>query len=101
IWSSLEVALYWKNQGVIDLLMARGASVDYLRIASALVRIDLMESFFRSDGSLKPEAGTINWPFGDFAKSSLNTEIKAELQAKSDGWSNDQEDIVNNAFVYA
>src|SRR6266550_9639879 len=27
-WSPLEESLYWKNQGVIDLLIARGASVD-------------------------------------------------------------------------
>jgi ankyrin repeat protein len=100
-WSPLEEALYWKNQGVIDLLIARGASVDNLRISSALGRIDLIESFFGSDGSLKPEAGTIDWPFGDFEKSNLNVGIKAELEAKVAGWSNDQADIVNNAFVYA
>jgi ankyrin repeat protein len=100
-WSPLEEALYWKNQGVIDLLIERGASVNNLRIASALGRIDLIESFFRSDGSLKPEAGKIDWPFGDFEKSNLSGATKAELQAKVAGWSNDQEDIVNNAFVFA
>src|SRR5947209_8151828 len=58
-------------------------------------------SGFRSDGSLKPEAGTINWPFGDFEKSNLKVGIKAELQAKVAGWSNDPQDIIDNAFVYA
>ena len=100
-WSPLEEALYWDKQGVIDLLIKRGASIHNLRIASALGRIDLIESFFRSDGSLKPEAGTINWPFGDFEKSNLKVGIKAELQAKVAGWSNDQQDIIDNAFVYA
>jgi len=100
-WSPLEEALYWDKQGVIDLLIKRGASIHNLRIASALGRIDLIESFFRSDGSLKPEAGTIDWPFGDFEKSNLNGGIKAELQAKVAGWANDQGDIINNAFVYA
>ena len=61
----------------------------------------MIESFFRGDGSLKPEAGTINWPFGDFEKSNLNGGIKTELQANVAGWSNAQENIVNNAFVYA
>src|SRR2546428_592806 len=92
-WSPLEEALYWDKQGVIDLLIKRGASIHNLRIASALGRIDLIESFFRSDGSLKPEAGTINWPFGDFEKSNLNGGIKTELQANVAGWSNAQENI--------
>lgn len=100
-WSPLEEALYWKNQGVIDLLLARGASVHNLRIAAGLGRTDLIESFFRSDGSLKPEAGKIDWPFGDPKESNLGGKIKAELQAKFAGWTNDPQDIINNAFVYA
>lgn len=100
-WSPLEEALYWNNHGVIDLLLARGASMHNLRIASGLGRIDLIESFFRSDGSLKPEAGKIDWPFGEPEKSNLNCKIKDELQAKIAAWSNDQGEIINNAFVYA
>jgi ankyrin repeat protein len=100
-WSPLEEALYWKNQGVIDLLLARGASVHNLRIASGLGRLDLIESFFLGDGSLKPEAGKIDWPFGELEKSNLNCGIKDELQAKVAAWSNDSQDIINNAFVYA
>ena len=100
-WSPLEEALYWKNQGVIDLLLQRGASVHNLRIAAGLGRTDLIESFFRSDGSLSPEAGKIDWPFGELQKSNLTGVIKDELQAKVAGWSNDSQDIINNAFVYA
>jgi ankyrin repeat protein len=97
----LEEALYWKNQGVIDLLLARGASVHNLRMASGLGRLDLMESFFLSDGSLKPEAGRIDWPFGELEKSNLKGRIKEELQTKSAAWSNDSQEIINNAFIYA
>jgi len=100
-WSPLEEALYWGNRGVIGLLLERGASVHNLRIASGLGRIDLIERFFRSDGSLKPEAGKIDWPFGELQKSNLNCQIKDELQEKVAQWSNDPQDIINNAFVYA
>ena len=100
-WSPLEEALYWNNQRVIELLLERGASVHNLRIASGLGRTDLIESFFRSDGSLKPEAGKIDWPFGGLQESNLNCKIKDELQAKVAGWSDDPGDIINNAFVYA
>jgi len=100
-WSPLEEALYWGNDGVIELLLKRGASVQNLRIASGLGRVDLIEGFFNSDGSLKPEAGKLDWPFGDPLTSNLSKPIKEELQAKIDGWSNDSRDIINNAFVYA
>ena len=86
---------------MIGLLLERGASVHNLRIASALGRIDLIEKFFRSVGSLKPEAGKIDWPFGELQKSNLNGQIKDELQEKVAQWSNDPQDIINNAFVYA
>jgi uncharacterized protein len=100
-WSPLEEALYWNNQGVIELLLKRGATIHNLRIASGLGRVDLIEGFFNSDGSLKPEAGKIDWPFGDIKKSNLNNGIKEELLAKVDQWANDRQDIVNNAFIYA
>ena len=100
-WSPLEEALYWRNQGVIDLLVERGASVHNLRIASGLGRTDLIETFFASDGRLKPEAGKIDWPFGELQNSNLNSGIKEELQEKVAGWSDDSQDILNNAFVYA
>jgi ankyrin repeat protein len=100
-WSPLEEALYWNTQRVIRLLLDRGASLHNLRIASGLGRIDLIESFFRSDGTLKPEAGKIDWPFGELQKSNLNCRIKDELQAKVAQWSEDPQDIMNNAFIYA
>ncbi len=100
-WSPLEETLYWRNYGVRDLLLARRASTHNLRIASGLGRLDLIEGFFRADGSLKPEAGKIDWPFGEPEESNLNGAIKAELQAKIAGWSNDPQQIINNAFVYA
>jgi len=100
-WSPLEEALYWKNQKVIDLLLKRGAAVDNLRKASALGRTDLIESFFDGDGSLKAEAGKIDWPFGELQKSNVNCQLNDELTAKVEQWSDDPQDIINNAFVYA
>ncbi|HWN10914.1 MAG TPA: ankyrin repeat domain-containing protein [Pyrinomonadaceae bacterium] len=100
-WSPLEEALYWNNQGVVALLLERGATIHNLRIAAGLGRIDLIEGFFESDGSLKPEAGKIDWPFGGLEKSNHASKIKAELQAKLASWTNDRQSIVNNAFVYA
>lgn len=100
-WSPLEEALYWNQRGVIDLLLKRGASVDNLRKAAGLGRTELIEGFFNSDGSLKPEAGKIDWPFGELQKSERNCQINNELQAKAAQWSDDPQDIINNAFVYA
>jgi ankyrin repeat protein len=100
-WSPLEEALYWSNQRVIHLLLNRGASLHNLRIASGLGRIDLIEGFFRSDGTLKPEAGKIDWPFGELQNSNLNCEIKEELPAQVNQWPDEPQDIINNAFIYA
>jgi ankyrin repeat protein len=100
-WSPLEEALYWNNREVIELLLARGASVHNLRQAAALGRNDLIESFFDSDGTLKPEAGRIDWPFGELDKTNLSGPIKAELEAKVAQWSTKPQDIIDNAFVYA
>ena len=100
-WSPLEEALYWNNRRVIDLLLERGATVHNLRTAAALGRIDLMNSLFNNDGSLKPEAGKIDWPFGELEKSNLNCGIKDELKGKVSRWSNDRQEIIENAFVYA
>jgi ankyrin repeat protein len=100
-WSPLEEALYWNNRRVIDLLLERGASVHNLRMASALGRLDLMNRFFDSNGALKPEAGKIDWPFGGLENSNLNCKIKDELQAKVAQWSNNPQEVINNAFVYA
>jgi hypothetical protein len=56
---------------------------------------------FNSDGTLKPEAGKIDWPFGEQQNSNLNCDIKDELQAKVTQRSDDPQDIIDNAFVYA
>jgi len=100
-WSPLEEALYWNSAAVIELLVARGASIHNLRIAAGLGRIDLIEGFFDSDGRLKPAAGRIDWPFEGLAKSSVASPITRELQQKMAGWPQDQQSIVNNALIYA
>src|SRR5688572_30101562 len=81
-WSPLEEALYWHSRNVLALLLERGARVQNLRTAAGLGRTDLIESYFNADGTLKPEAGKVNSPWGD-------------------RWSQDQQGIVNNAFVFA
>jgi hypothetical protein len=48
--------------------VARGAKVQNLRIAAGIGRTDLVENYFNADGSLKSEAGKINWPFGVLEK---------------------------------
>ena len=103
-WSPLEEALYWNNRDVMALLLERGAKVQNLRIAAGLGRTDLIESYFNDDGSLKPEAGKINWPWGDIetiAKSNNNEAGKRSLIDRVNSWSQDRQGIVNNAFIYA
>ena len=85
-WSPLEEALYWNSQQAIALLLERGAQVRNLRTAAGLGRVDLIESYFKADGSLKREAGKIDWPFG---------------RRGGKQWSAERQSIVNNAFVYA
>ena len=85
-WSPLEEALYWNSQDVIALLLERGAKVLNLRVAAALGRTDWIENVFNGDGSLKPEAGKIDWPFRSH-----------EPPAPA----NYQQATINNAFVYA
>src|SRR4029079_15001214 len=103
-WSPLEEALYWNNQNVIALLLERGAKVKNLRTAAGLGRADLIESYFNADGSLKPEAGKIDWPFGNLnsvACSNHDAAGKQSLSNRINEWSQDRQGIVNNAFVYA
>ncbi|SRR6266851_2551826 len=100
-WSPLEEALYWSSNDVRDLLLDRGASLHNLRIAAGLGRTDLIDGFFNSDGSLDPEAGKISWPFGDPQDSNLPPQIKEELRGKTDSWSSESQNIINNAFIYA
>ena len=103
-WSPFEEALYWNSQDVTALLLERGAKVQNLRSAAGLGRTDLIENFFNSDGSLKPEAGKINWPWGDvetIASSNRNEAGKQSLADRVNSWSQDRQGIVNNAFIYA
>ena len=103
-WSPLEEALYWNSRNVLALLLERGAKVQNLRIAAGLGRTDLIESYFTVDGNLKPEAGKINWPFGDLetiAQSNQGATGKQPLLDRVNAWSQDRQGIVNNAFVYA
>lgn len=103
-WSPLEEALYWNSEETIALLLERGAAVQNLRTAAGLGRTDLIEVFFNSDGSVKPEAGKINWPWGDLetiARSKRDDAGKRKLSDRVNEWSQDRQGILNNAFVYA
>ena len=103
-WSPLEEALYWNSRNVLELLLERGARVQNLRTAAALGRTDLIQSYFNADGTLKPEAGRIDWPFGSLdqiACSNHGAAGKRLLSDRVNAWSQDQQGIVNNAFVYA
>lgn len=103
-WLPIEEALYWNSLAVLTLLLARGAQVQNLRIAAGLGRTDLIEGYFCADGSLRPEAGQINWPWGGLetiADSNCNHKVKQELSNRVNEWKQDRQGIINNAFVYA
>lgn len=103
-WSPLEEALYWDSRNALALLLERGAKVQNLRTAAGLGRTDLIESYFNADGSLKPEAGRIDWPFGNvksIACSNHDATGKQSLADRVNEWSQDRQGIINNAFVYA
>jgi ankyrin repeat protein len=100
----LEEALYWNSRNVLPLLLERGAKVQNLRTAAGLGRTDLIESYFNADGSLKAEAGKIDWPFGSLDSIACSNHDAAGKQMLADRvkeWSQDRQGIVNNAFVYA
>src|SRR5215813_12392307 len=103
-WSPLEEALYWNSRNALALLLERGAKVQNLRTAAALGRTDLIEGYFNADGSLKPEAGRIDWPFGSLDSIACSNHDAAGKRMLVDGvnsWSQDRQGIVNNAFVFA
>ena len=103
-WMPLEEALYWNSREVLALLLERGAAARNLRIAAGLGRTDLIENFFDADGSLKPQAGRINWPWGGLAviaRSNFDEAGKRGLADRVNSWSQDRQGIINNAFVYA
>jgi ankyrin repeat protein len=84
-WSPIEDALAFGQHPIVELLLERGATIHNLRIAAGLGRADLIDGFFHPDGSLKAEAGQLAWSFGEPAEA----------------WSQDPQDIIDNAFVYA
>jgi len=103
-WSPLEEALYWNSQDVIALLVERDATTQNLRIAAGLGQLDLIAGFFNSDGSLKAEAGRINWPWGDLdvvSRANFDPAGKQRLAERINSWSQNRQGIINNAFVYA
>ncbi len=103
-WTPLEEALYWNSRNAIELFLERGAKIQNIRTAAGLGRVDLIEGYFNSDGSLKPKAGRINWPWGDLetiAASNHPPKGKESLSDRVNAWSQDRQGIVNNAFVYA
>src|SRR6185436_12534604 len=103
-WTPLEEALYWDSRNAIALFLERGAKIQNLRTAAGLGRTDLIEGYFNSDGSLKPEAGRIDWTFGNLetiAASNHPPKGKQSLLDRVNAWSQDRQGIINNAFVYA
>src|SRR5438105_4440053 len=99
-WSPIEEALYWNSRDVLALLLESGAAVQNLRIAAGLGRTDLIENYFNTDGSLRPEAGKINWPWSDL-ESNLGPPCREHIVVRIKEWPQDQQGIINNAFVYA
>jgi len=103
-WSAIEEALYWNSRDTLALLLRRGARVSNLRIAAGLGRTDLIAAFFEPGGALKPEAGRIDWPFGSLEaieRSNHEPRARQELADRVRAWPQDQQGIIDNAFVYA
>ena len=104
VWSPLEEALYWNSRDSIALLLKHGARVRNLRSAAGLGRTDVIAAFFTADGTLKPEAGKIDWPFGSLEsieRSSHPPHVKRDLSNRIRSWPQDQQGIVDNSFVFA
>ncbi len=64
-WTVLEEALYWGFPELVGVLLQRGARVRNLRIAAGVGDVARLRAFFDAHGGLRPEAGRINWPFGE------------------------------------
>lgn len=103
-WSPLEEALYWHSRRVIDVLLQRGGSIRNLRMAAGLGRTHLIENFFTEAGDLRPEAGTVNWPWGNLSvieASNFDRAGKDMLATKFISFAQDRQGIIDNAFIYA
>jgi ankyrin repeat protein len=87
-WSPLEEALYWNGDRARDVLLERGAKIRNLRTAAGLGRLDVMQSFFDSDGTLRSEAGSVNWPW-------------EQGLPQFASFRQDRQGIIDNALAYA
>ena len=64
-WTPLEEALYWQHRALAQhLIETHDAKIPSLRAAAQLGRLDLMKSYFGTDGALTPDAGQVVYPFG-------------------------------------
>jgi ankyrin repeat protein len=103
-WSPLEEALYWNSRRALALLLERGARVGNLRIAAGLGRVESIAELFHADGTLTPQAGRIDWPWGGveaIERSNLDDSTRRQLAERVRRWPQDRQAIVDNAFVYA
>jgi ankyrin repeat protein len=74
-----------------ELLAKRGAKLD-LRFAAGIGRLDLVESWFNADGSLKPGAGSLADPYGQERKQRGESPFQCE-------WT--RENILSQALCFA
>jgi ankyrin repeat protein len=58
----MAYALYFGFTDIAELLAQHGARLD-LRFAAGLGKLDVVESFFNADGSLRPDAGSLADPY--------------------------------------
>lgn len=85
MWTPLDEALYWAQDDVVALLVARGALVRALSTAAGLGSLSRIDAFFVDD-ELVDGAGPIASPFPDTVPDSL---------------SNDRQALLDHAFVMA
>jgi ankyrin repeat protein len=85
----LFFALFWGHREVSELLAKRGIVPSNLRVAAGLGRVDLLATFFDSEGRLRPEAG--------FARGAFRPHSGFPVWHPSD----DPQEILDEAFVYA
>lgn len=85
----LVAALFWGHQEVTSILKAHGVAPHNLRAAAGAGEVDIVESFFEADGSLKLDAGSQR----GFYRPHSGFPV----------WqpSNEPQEILDEAFVYA
>jgi ankyrin repeat protein len=85
----LVQALFWGHAEMADFLAGYGIFPNNLRAAAGLGRVDLLETFFLADGTLRPEAGVAREfyrPHGGFLECALT---------------NNPQEILDEALSYA